>query len=186
MDLDPIRKTLPFPNLKIRKSVPANMLTFGFRTVFFSPVSLLILVILMFSGCDAKRVFEQNKEIPQGIWNAKNLARFEVIIQDTLSAHNFYINVRNSGAYPYSNLYLFLESEFPDKALARDTIECILADNSGHWLGDGSGDIWDNQILFKKGLRFRQSGTYVFTLEQAMRVENLPMILDVGLRIEKQ
>ncbi|MBK9478712.1 MAG: hypothetical protein IPN99_07715 [Bacteroidetes bacterium] len=39
--------------------------------------------------------------------------------------------------------------------------------------------------MFKKGVRFRKTGTYRFTLEQAMRVENLPLIMDVGMRIEK-
>ena len=148
-------------------------------------VIALVLILQLFA-CDSKRIFEQNIEIPNGIWNAKNIARFEVIIADTSSPHNFYINVRNAGAYPYSNLFLFLETEFPDKVYARDTIECILADNSGRWLGDGSGDIWDNRILFKKGVRFRKAGKYIFTLEQAMRVQNLPMIMDVGIRIEKQ
>jgi gliding motility-associated lipoprotein GldH len=162
------------------------MLQFCIRQKFISIIPLLGFLVILICGCDAKRIFEENKEIPKGIWNSKNLQRFEVNIADTISAHNFYINVRNSGAYPYSNLYLFLETEFPNKTISRDTIECVLTDNAGHWLGDGSGDIWDNQILFKKGLRFRQAGNYKFTLEQAMRVENLPMILDVGLRIEKQ
>lgn len=142
--------------------------------------------VFLLEACDSKRIYEENIEIPNGVWNSANKAKFEVEIKDTLSAHNFYINVRNTGAYPYSNLYLFLETEFPDKVYAKDTIECILADNSGRWLGDGSGDIWDNQILFKKGVRFRKAGKYVFTLEQAMRVPNLPMIMDVGMRIEKQ
>lgn len=145
-----------------------------------------VLAISLLASCDSKRVFEQNIEIPNGVWNTKNKARFEVQIADTLTPHNFYINVRNAGGYPYSNIYLFLETEFPDKVYARDTIECILADNSGRWLGSGSGDIWDNQILFKKGVRFRKAGKYVFTMEQAMRVQNLPMIMDVGMRIEKQ
>ncbi len=146
----------------------------------------LLLIILLLAACDSKRVFEKNIEIPNGLWNSKNKARFEVDITDSLTPHNFYINVRNAGAYPYSNIYLFLETEFPDKVYARDTIECILADNSGHWLGSGSGDIWDNQILFKKGVKFRKVGKYIFTIEQAMRVANLPMIMDVGMRIEKQ
>ena len=161
-----------------------------FRTYLTLCVSkkyfVLLLAILILSACDSNRVYEQNIEIPNGIWNSKNKAKFEVDIADTLTPHNFYINVRNAGAYPYSNLFLFLETEFPDKVYALDTIECLLADNSGRWLGDGSGDIWDNRILFKKGVRFRKAGKYIFTLEQAMRVENLPMVMDVGVRIEKQ
>lgn len=146
----------------------------------------IFLLVILFSSCDSKRIFEQNTEIASGIWNNKNIVKFEVNIVDTITPHNFYINVRNAGSYPYSNLYLFLETEFPNKTVSRDTVECILADDAGKWLGDGSGDIWDNRILFKKGVRFRQAGKYIFSLEQAMRVQNLPMIMDVGMRIEKQ
>jgi hypothetical protein len=31
----------------------------------------------------------------------------------------------------------------------------------------------------------KQKGNYVFVLEQGMRVENLPLIMDVGIRLEK-
>lgn len=146
--------------------------------LFFACVCLL-------GSCDGKKVFEENKDIPEYVWNNKNLVSFEVNIEDTLSAHNMYINIRNAGGYPYSNIYIFLTTELPNRQKTTDTIECILADKSGRWLGDGSGDIWDNQILYKKGFTFKGKGLYKYTLEQAMRVENLPMIMDVGLRIER-
>ncbi len=78
-----------------------------------------------------------------------------------------------------------MDTKYPDGFVSRDTLECILADESGAWLGDGSGDIFDNQILFKKNFKMKQKGNYVFVLEQGMRVENLPMIMDVGIRLEK-
>ena len=150
--------------------------------------SFFCILFFMFflSSCDPKRVFEKDEEIKNSIWNKEAKVHFEINISDTISAHNFYVNVRNADGYPYSNIYMFITTVFPDKKFSRDTLECILADESGKWLGSGLGDIWDNQILFKKGVRFPVQGTYRFTLEQAMRVDNLPMIMDVGLRIEKQ
>ena len=60
-----------------------------------------------------------------------------------------------------------------------------LADDKGQWLGDGMGDIWDNRALFRERMRFPQSGLYTFEIEQAMRQNPLPQIMDVGLRIER-
>ncbi len=137
-------------------------------------------------ACDSKRVYEQNVDIPDYIWDKENPIYFDVPIVDTISLNNVYINIRNAIGYGYSNIYLFLDTKYPDNTISRDTIECILADPAGKWLGDGSGDIWDNQILFKKNVRFKQMGTYKFRYEQAMRMPKLPMIMDVGLRIEKQ
>lgn len=143
-------------------------------------------LLIAITSCDSKRVYEQNVDIPEDIWDQKNPVYFDVNITDTASLHNVYINIRNASGYGYSNIYLFLDTKYPDNSISRDTIECILADPAGKWLGDGSGDIWDNQILFKKNVRFKQTGTYKFRYEQAMRMPKLPMIMDVGLRIEKQ
>ena len=149
-------------------------------------ICILFVLLLGFTACDSKRVYEQNIDIPEYIWDKDNPVYFDVEIKDTVSLHNVYINIRNASGYAYSNLYLFLDTKYPNNSMSRDTIECILADPSGKWLGDGSGDIWDNQILFKKNVRFKQIGTYKFRYEQAMRMPKLPMMMDVGLRIEKQ
>lgn len=132
-------------------------------------------------------VFEKNEKLPNGIWKTENKIFFETKISDTISLHNFYINIRNSGKYQFSNLYVFVDAFSPAGKIQRDTIECILADAQGKWLGkSGSGSVWENQILFKKNVRFPKEGKYVFRFEQAMRAKELEHILDVGLRIEKE
>jgi len=156
-----------------------------------TPIVCFSFFIVLFTSCDLSRVYEENKEIESGIWNVHDTITFEVNLLDTLSLLNFYINVRNAGMYPYANLYMFVTITFPNGKTHRDTVECILADNKG-WLGSGLGDIWDNQILYRKGVRIPISGKYIFSYEQAQRsgefayIENLPFIMDVGLRIEKQ
>jgi gliding motility-associated lipoprotein GldH len=69
---------------------------------------------------------------------------------------------------------------FPDGRASRDTVEIFLADKEGKWLGEGSGNIYDNRVLFKRNVIFPLSGTYRFEVEQAMRQESLPEIMDVG------
>ena len=142
-------------------------------------------MLFVFASCDSKRVYEENTEIKDYIWNKNQPIFFTVDVKDTVNPHNVYINVRNASGYQYSNIFIFMDTKYPDGKTSRDTIECILADASGKWLGDGSGDIWDNQILFKKNVRFKQMGKYIFKYEQAMRNAQLPMIMDMGLRIEK-
>ncbi len=132
-------------------------------------------------------LFEKNLKLPDAVWNEENKIIFETNISDTISLHNFYINIRNSGDYQFSNLYVFVDIFSPDCKIQRDTIECILTDTQGRWLGkSGSGSVWDNHILFKKNVRFPKSGKYVFRFEQAMRTKELEHIMDVGLRIEKE
>jgi gliding motility-associated lipoprotein GldH len=148
-------------------------------------VLLFFLGLLSLTACDPSAVLDENVKLPENQWALNNVVRLEADINDTVIPHNIYINVRNAGGYSFSNLFLFMNTYTPDGKFARDTIEVTLADERGQWLGDGMGDIWDNRILFKKNFVFPQSGKYRFELEQAMRVNPLPGIMDVGIRIEK-
>lgn len=135
-------------------------------------------------SCDDNAVFEQTTGIPEATWSSDHKLSFDFTIDDTLTNHNFYINVRNSGDYPYSNLYLFVVTEFPNGKSAKDTVECILADNTGRWLGTGLGDLVDHQIMFKYQRRFPLMGDYKMELQHAMRMDPLEGISDAGVRIE--
>ncbi|MBL0327924.1 MAG: gliding motility lipoprotein GldH [Bacteroidetes bacterium] len=147
--------------------------------------TLFLLSVMLLASCDGGRIFEKNQEMPQSGWAQSNKITFDVEIKDPATPAHFYVNVRNSEGYPYSNLFLFIKTVFPNGKFSNDTLECVLADEKGKWLGTGVGDIYDNQIPFKRNVRFPMAGTYRFEIEQGMRSETVPLIMDVGLRIEK-
>jgi gliding motility-associated lipoprotein GldH len=145
----------------------------------------IFFLFVLLTACDSNVVFEKNIELPENRWEIKNVVNLETDIQDTIGPHNLYINLRNAGGYPFSNIFMFFTTTSPSGKMERDTVELTLADPSGKWLGNGLGDIWDNRVLFKEKFRFPEKGIYKFSLEQAMRVDPLPQIMDVGIRIEK-
>lgn len=152
---------------------------------------LIALVSLLSASCnDDRRVFEENVEITDARWAVTDRAVLTAEISDTVSQHNFLINVRNTEEYPYRNLYLFLKTTFPNGKTSRDTIGLYLADASGRWLGSGTGYLSSgrypvNQVMYNYNKRFPLAGTYTFEIEQAMRTDTLTGIRNVGLRIEK-
>lgn len=148
-------------------------------------IFIVAVMAVMFSACDRSVVFEDNVNIPDNRWEQNRIIQLETDIQDTISPHNLYINVRNASGYQFSNLFIFFTTVTPSGKAERDTVELMLADASGKWLGDGMGDIWDNRKRFKSNFRFPEKGKYVFLFEQAMRVDPLPQIMDVGIRIER-
>ncbi|MFB0924822.1 MAG: gliding motility lipoprotein GldH [Vicingaceae bacterium] len=153
---------------------------------FFIKILGLSLLVVLTSSCDSNKIFEEYIEVENANWKKENIASFEFNAKDTTTAHNLYINVRNTGTYSYSNLYLFVTMQGPSGGLLKDTVNCILADNRGKWLGSGVGDLWDLRIPYVGGFKFAQSGNYIVTLEQAMRAEGgLDGITDIGLRVEK-
>ena len=146
---------------------------------------LLILISVLFMSCDNNRYYEKNKEISDGLWNNKEIIRFEVPLTDTTNLFNFIINIRTKTTYPYSNLFLFMNTVYPDRKASRDTMEILLANSKGKWLGEGSGEIKLNRIMLKKRMRFPQTGLYSFEFQHSMRVDVLDGIIDFGIRIEK-
>jgi gliding motility-associated lipoprotein GldH len=149
------------------------------------PVIFLLLCVLCLTACDDKVVLEENTQIPQAIWSSENPVSYSFDVEDTVTFHNMYINVRNGSDYAYSNLFVFIEIHFPNGKKSVDTLECFLADPSGQWYGRGFGSIYDNRFLYKERKAFPLAGDYTVVINQAMRDESLEEIYDVGFRLAR-
>jgi gliding motility-associated lipoprotein GldH len=146
---------------------------------------LIAVVFLLCLSCDRQRVYEQFISIKDKTWDNTEILNFNVDIEDTVSAHNVYISVRNTGQYEYSNLYLFVTAVSPNGSRTTDTTEITLADERGKWLGKGSASIYTLYYPFRKNVRFPARGIYQFHIEQGMWIKDLKHINDIGLRIER-
>ena len=137
------------------------------------------------AGCDAGRVYDQYKEIPDAAWHKDSLVVFNVPIDDTLQNHNLLIQLRNATSYNFSNLWLFIEITQPDGEILKDTFEVVLADLSGRWLGQGYGGLKTLQAIYRRDVYFPKSGEFTIAIQHGMRQEVLKGIHDVGFRVEK-
>lgn len=144
---------------------------------------VILSIALLLVGC-TDVMFQQSEQIPNKNWEQGRNISFDVEVLDTMKSFDFYIDLRTESTYSYANIFMFVNTTFPSGKTARDTVECILADKTGRWLGTGLGDIKDNHILFKENIRFPNAGTYTFEFEQGMREDQLAGILDLGISIE--
>lgn len=147
-------------------------------------------VIIMSVACDENAVYHDYKSL-SGVWHKDSSAVFQVNEIDTLQSHDLFVMVRNDNQYPFSNLFLFTEMQFPNGRIITDTLEYEMAEPNGTWLGTGFGDVKENKLWYKEGVRFNEKGTYTFYIKQLMRrngevapITVLEGIRDVGLRIE--
>lgn len=146
-------------------------------------IFLLVLGLSFFASCNQKTLFDQEATIENGKWFKDNPVHFEVDVTDTTRLYDYYLTIRHNTDYRYSNIYFFLTTKFPNDNVTRDTLECILAKNSGRWLGKGWGDIKEDNILLRKNLKFPLKGKYDFYFQQAMRRDTLSDILNLGIRL---
>jgi len=154
---------------------------------------LLILSCLSLVSCDQNLVDSQSVVFSNAQFNLLEAPVFEIEPVDTVNAYNMFLNLRNNHDYGYSNLYLITEMKFPQGKIVTDTLQYEMATPQGTFLGSGYGDVYENKLWYKEGVRFRESGTYQLTLRHAMRkngsvdgIAQLEGVLDIGYSIEKQ
>ncbi len=149
----------------------------------FKQCVLILFAILVMVSCDVHTLYDQQVTLPEKGWLKNEAVKFDLDISDTITPYHFELTLRHTTNYRYSNLYIFLTTRFPEGKMSRDTIELVLADPTGQWVGKGWGNLRDDDITLKSPLFFPQKGHYQFLVQQAMRTDTLNEITHLGLRL---
>jgi gliding motility-associated lipoprotein GldH len=147
---------------------------------------LILAVLTVFAtSCGKPPLIDKSMDVSETAWNVNDKFKADLVVDGTITSYNFFINIRNTTDYKNSNFFLFIKTKFPNGQKATDTLECLITDNEGKWLGKGNGKIKDSKILLKQHAIFPMKGSYQFEIEHAMREETVSGIKSIGLRIEK-
>lgn len=147
---------------------------------------VLLALIACAAGCGkGNTVIDKNYDVENHNWTYVNKFKYDVAINDINVSYDIAINLRVTGDYKYSNLFILLTEVDPDKKSKTTRFELKLADKDGEWLGKGSGNLYSFQQPVLTGYKFPAKGTYTFYIEQNMRDNPLREVSDVGLRVEK-
>ncbi|SMO60451.1 gliding motility lipoprotein GldH [Solitalea koreensis] len=153
---------------------------------FFKAFSLILITSIISVSCSDSAVFDDNKNIDRKGWSFHDKADFNVKIE-TPGIYNVFLNLRHTDDYRYSNIFLLMSVQAPgQKEVEKRRIEVKLAEQDGHWLGNGSGNLYARRVFLTDKINFLRPGEYHFELEQNMRDEPLLEIADIGIRIEKK
>jgi gliding motility-associated lipoprotein GldH len=139
--------------------------------------------VFLFS-CGQNQVFDEVVAVPREGWTTSDTLSFNVAISDTSAIYDVLLHIRNEKTYGYSNLWLFIETTAPNGNTIRDTLEVILADDQGEWLGRGIGNVNTLLLPYITQVKFKYRGIYTFSIVQGMRDTMLENILNIGLRID--
>ncbi|MFI1744815.1 gliding motility lipoprotein GldH [Thalassobellus sediminis] len=159
-----------------------------------SVVLFFLIFSFVFVSCDSNRVFDEYKSLPN-LWHKDSIIGFNVTPPDSTKNYNLFVNLRNTNAYKYNNLFLIVEMVYPHGKIIKDTLEYRMADPSGKLLGTGLTDVKENKLWYKgqdNPFVFNETGEYTINIQQAMRengkvngVTELEGITDVGFRVER-
>jgi gliding motility-associated lipoprotein GldH len=146
---------------------------------------IIIYSLVLLSSCNSNVVYTNSFVMPEKTWALMNIPSFRIPISDTINSNNVSFTIRTSSSYPFRNIYLFVSATSPDGKIITDTLQYNLADEKGNWYGKGFGDIHELNLPYKSNVYFPSKGLYQFKIQHGMRIENLPGVYDLGLRIEK-
>ena len=145
----------------------------------------LILYLLILVSCDTNKVYNEYKVINSDGWLATESTDFEIEMGACEgSLFNYLIGLRNNNNYRYSNIFFFVDTENPSGEHRLDTLQYLLAEPNGKWIGSGVGPIKHNLFKFKQEQPM-QAGIYKVKLYHGMRDDMLVGIEDIGFRIER-
>ncbi|GAA4742330.1 gliding motility lipoprotein GldH [Flavisolibacter ginsenosidimutans] len=149
---------------------------------------LLIALCAFLFSCDRINLYEKVVPVPKHQWQSNFKPEFTFTIKDTAVPYQLYFIVRHNNQYKYNNVWVNLYAKGPADTVHKFVLELPLANKEG-WLGSGMDDVFEHRVGFvldPQKFSFDRAGEYSFTLEQIMRDDPLPNIMDVGLRLEKK
>jgi len=148
----------------------------------------IVAISMACCGCDSRRVFEDNIEFRDRTWKIAESVQFEFQIADTTRKYNLLMNIRNSLDYPYARIFVNYDLQSRDSTSMNKKMvaEYLFDQKTGKPFGtSGIGDIYDHQFPILKNYSFGKAGAYKIRLNQFMRMDTIPGILAVGVRVEK-
>jgi gliding motility-associated lipoprotein GldH len=147
-------------------------------------ISILLAVASV--SCNRGTYYSDAVKMHDGQWSMYDPAGFACSFDDTVQVYDINLSVRTSTAYPYRNLFLFVRTTFPSGLVTADTVQAMLADEKGKWLGRGAGDVRELTIPYKTDVYFPEKGEYHFSVIQGMRDTVLKGVYDLEFRITRR
>lgn len=152
----------------------------GIKTTWLIGIAYMMLSL---NSCNRGTLINESFDVPQPAWNYNDPICFDLWVKDTSFRYDVTLNLKHSNDFEWQNAFFLVTTVFPDMSTTIDTLECLLADQSGRWIGNRSGKYYRIGFLYKKGIRFPAPGEYRLEVRHAMRDDDLENIYSIGMKI---
>lgn len=140
------------------------------------------MLFLCFLACGPTPIFDQSYTFVQNSWASEDQKSFTFNAPDTLNTYDLILDLEHAEDYAYENLYIQLETIFPDKEIVIDEISIPLISQTGDWVGKGN-EMKSVRVYLQQSLRFKQTGEHKIQVSQFSREEVLQGLQSVSLLI---
>ena len=152
------------------------------RLIQYCTLTILFFVLI---ACSQNEVYYKYALIPQNEWSKDDKISFDLdsVVFNPQHPYDISIEITHNIGYEYKNLWLYIDETRNDSVNVRDTLECLLTDNTGKWIGKGNGPTRQVSVLYKSKKRLDTQKRYQVYIYQAMQDPTLKGIEKIGLKI---
>jgi gliding motility-associated lipoprotein GldH len=147
-------------------------------------VLIALLVLLTTFACKENFYYESDKVLNADQWVYQDSLNFTFAIVDTTNLYNIHLDITHSTEYPYQNIYLQIATQYPSGKRIKERLPIDFADKTGRWYGDCNSEWCKIRVNLQENAFFSSPGDHTITLEQYMRMEPLPGIRELSLKLE--
>ena len=146
---------------------------------------IFIIFIFVLIECNQNEVYYKFALIPQNEWDRYDKVTFDIDSVSIKLEHKYAISIEvtHDISYQYKNLWIYIDEIINDSVVVRDTMECLLTDYEGNWMGSGNGPTRQISILYKQNLRLDTANQYQVYIHHAMQDPILKGIEKIGLKV---
>lgn len=145
-------------------------------------IILILSFVILNASCKKNQAFLY--DFKNSSWNAKDSILFSFDVLDKAIPKNMSFFLRNNLEYPYRNIFLLVEIQNNSGIIDSDTVQYLMSNKYGQWLGKGFGKTRDNYFIFKKNYLFEDSGKHVMIIRHGMRKNELHGFVKLGVEID--
>jgi len=142
---------------------------------------IYILLLALLYSCNGPTIVHSDILDLGEQWSYDDTLVSSYEVKDTTQRYDLALRLNHNKDYDYQNLYLNVETMFPDGKKTSNPLSLDLANKMGTWLGKCGNNDCDITFSFQDNFRFKSLGKYQFTIGQFSREDQLRGISEIEL-----
>lgn len=147
--------------------------------------TLLALVLSMFYiGCESPIMYQKQIDVKDP-WAYEDALVYDFEVDDIGESYEMLLAIEYNDDFAYQNLYLKIQTRYPDEKVVDDILSINLSNKMGGWIGRCSGNTCTIDILLQNEFKFQANGSYQISVSQHSRDKNLIGIVGAEMTVKK-
>lgn len=146
----------------------------------------IFLTLALFGvSCNTNEVFKQQNDIAQLNWASSDVQEFKVPVSAETAKYRVKVLVRYAKNCPIESLLVHASIVTPNGSnIEKDGQVPIRIEGKNQ--GEGLGDLWDTETVIAEDIEVQQAGIMTVRVAHTLSKPKAPLIMKVGILVEKQ